>query len=300
MTRSQLTLRGAVPSDLFIGVVTYLGTRFPASAGPEGLAARLSEEFAKRGRSSRVEIYDQDAWTPDLLVIDEAAVRRSIDAELAAEARWRLWHSPRTPRAGMDAFMAARRFYRRRKFLPKGRPITLDHPGARMARRLVNIEVAHLTLLRQARYSGAAWALILEDDASGDPAQVADDLVALLDRVEDLDQPKYVNVSRSFTEGRLKVQGHLTDIGGLPKESSPTRILQASRPVTNTVCAVLYRGVFLPELVDALDAVPLDPVVPIDWKLNTALMDLSATNRLLDGDCWLLRPAPITQGSMHN
>ena len=259
----------------------------------------VSRELEARGGSTETAVFGEDAWTPDLLTIDEQAIRRSIEGELEAETRWRLFQSPRTPRLAMSAFMAARRLYRTRRYLPTGTPVDEAHPGFRMVRRLVNIELAHLSLLRAARDSGARWALILEDDATGEPTIVADILHALMVRSPAEGQPLYANVSRSFDEDRLRVAGHLADVGGLPTGGDPTRILAASQPVTNTVCAVLYSGTFLPDLVDAVDRVPMDPVIPIDWKLNVALMDLHRRGAIGPGDCWTLRPAPIVQGSMH-
>ncbi len=289
----------SVTADLFIGVVTHPGTRFAESSTPRGLAASLADRLASRGLTAEVSIHGEDAWTPTLLPIDDAEIKKSIVAELDAEARWRLFQSPRTPRMAMTAFMTLRRTYRRRTFLPKGTVVDDRHPGYRMVRRLANIELAHLALLRQARDAGARWALILEDDATAEADQAAEVLAQLLRKADDLDQPLYVNVSRSFDEQRLRIEGHLTDIGGIKTGAEEIRILSAERPVTNTVCAVLYRGSFLPSLLDAMDAIPLSPVIPIDWKLNTALLDLSDAQRLQAGDCWTLRPAPIVQGSMH-
>ena len=68
--------------------------------------------------------------------------------------------------------------------------------------------------------------------------------------------------------------------------------------MTNTVCAILYRAAFVRDLLAAMDALPMEPVVPIDWKLNLALMRMFDDGRLVAGDCWQVEPGPIDQLSM--
>lgn len=289
----------SVTTDLFVGLVTHPRTRFPQSAQDSGLARSLCRILEGDGWRCEVAVFGDDSWTPELLTIDRAAVERSIAAELEVEAEWRLFQGSRWPRFLLRWFMAARTRHRTRMFLPRGQEADEDQPGVRMVRRLANIEIAHLSLLHAGLESGARWVLILEDDATGDPEEAARVLRSLAERCEGDAQPRYINVSRSFDEKQLGVTRHLTDVGSLPGVDSDTRILTADRPVTNTVCAVLYRRAFLEDLVPALDAIPMDPVIPIDWKLNSALMSLSRAGRIRAGDCWLLRPAPIVQGSMH-
>ena len=83
-----------------------------------------------------------------------------------------------------------------------------------MVRRLVNIELAHLGLMRSGRRVRCPWTLILEDDAScGDTRAFADGFMEFADAYGDSDQPAYVNVSRSFDQGRLRIAGLLTPCG---------------------------------------------------------------------------------------
>ena len=290
----------AVSIDVFLGLVTHPATRFPSSSGEHGLTRMLAAELDQRGYTADVAIKSEDAWTPELLPITRETVDRSIDAELQAEAEWRLWHSPRTPAWVMHVFMTARRFHRRRRYLTSQRNSTEGQPGFAMVRRLVNIELAHMALLREALDTGARWVLILEDDGTGSPVEVADMLTNVMSLGEGHNQPLYVNVSSSFTEKELRIEQHLDPVP-LPAEydhEGPS-LLAARKPVTNTVCAVLYRGSFLELLVPAMDQIPMDPVIPIDWKLNRALMDLWRKQQILSGDCWIAQPAPIIQTSMH-
>ena len=168
-----------------------------------------------------------------------------------------------------------------------------------MIRRLVNIELAHLDLLGQARDADVSWALIIEDDAQGDPGQVASILGKIIRQTREVEQPKYVNFSHSFSEKKLRIKQQLQEIDQISTPSSTVTFFSSRLPVTNTVCAVLYRGAFLHLLLQTMDDIPLDPVVPIDWKLNKALMRINETSAWKVGDCWTLSPAPIIQGSMH-
>jgi len=43
----------------------------------------------------------------------------------------------------------------------------------------------------------------------------------------------------------------------------------------------------------------MQPIVPIDWKVNDAIMNLSHTGVLGPGDCYTVDPGPIRQASMH-
>ena len=166
-----------------------------------------------------------------------------------------------------------------------------------MLKRLANIELAHLSLLQQALVSEAPWALILEDDALAiDPHETADALARFLAQYTGESQPKYVNVSESFSANTLGIQGLGKQVGvwaeGAPLESM-------AKPVTNTVCAILYSRAFMLAVVDEFEAIPLKPVIPIDWKLNVAIMNLFEKGELSSGDCWQVDPAPFVQGSMH-
>lgn len=289
-----------VSVDVFLGLVTHPATRFPASSRDGGLIRSLAIELDRHGLSSEVVIFSENAWSPTLLPIDVGTVARSINAELDVEAKWRLWHSPRTPEWLVTLVMSARRLYRRRKFLPAGTDVTDKHPGFTMVRRLANIELAHLALLRAARDSGADWALILEDDASGSASDTTEMLMSLLELTDNQSQPLYVNVSRSFSTRALRINKHLQPVKSSSSHSGEeVCFFRTEKPVTNTVCAVLYRGAFLRELVSAMDQIPMDPIIPIDWKLNAALMDLWNKRKIGPGDCWIAQPAPITQASMH-
>ena len=286
-------------ATVFLGLVTHRASRFADSSGPDGLVATTASALEARGIATTVSISADDAFTADLLPLDRAAVIASIDAELNTEERWRAYVSPDSSKVALRAFMSARNVYRRLRLAPPWqREIASTDPGARMLRRLINIELSHIGLMRQAVDCDSDWALIVEDDAAADDTEAfATALAQFTEDHQDDRQPRYVNVSRSFSEEHLRIDAHLTPVGAWGTAGG-IEVLSAERPVTNTVCAILYRTDFLRELLAVLDGIPVAPVLPIDWKLNEAILRMVAADTLGSGDCWFLSPAPVVQRSM--
>jgi hypothetical protein len=278
-------------TDLFIGVVSHEGSRFAVSQGPGGLAAVLAAQLRSLGQSVQVEVSTVDAYDPVQLPITRAMVRACLTAQVHLDRRWaRYLGRARGPRWWATHGL---RWVRRAEQLV--RP-----PGPKLVERLLNIEMAHFALLRSGLATGADWVLILEDDASSvEVVDCAAGLAWLMSSRADERQPAYVNISQSFALDELGISDLLTVA---PDASwagdAPRHILSSARPATNTVCAILYRGSFVRDLLAVTDALPMEPVVPIDWKLNLALMQMFSSGALGAGDCWFVDPAPIDQLSM--
>lgn len=283
---------------IFLGLVTHQRTHYPESSGPDGLVYTASSALTRLNVSTRVEVHEADLHDEAVVPLTNREVISSIDAELDVEQRWRLHVDPGQSHVRLNSFMAARRLYRRLRLAPPWHRRTQATPqGARMLRRLVNIELAHLNLMQAAVDSGSTWALIVEDDARiADAHGFAKALASFVETRTGADQPLYVNVSQSFADP-LGISQHLQPIGAW---DAATVEMAADRALTNTVCAVLYRTTFLKVLLTTLRQIPVSPVLPIDWKLNEALLVLSDRGAIRPSDCWFLTPGPIMQGSMHS
>lgn len=274
---------------LFIGVVSHAGSRFAVSQGPDGLAARLVEPMGRHDIDVTVLVNTDDAYEAASLPITDAVVQASLTEQLHLDRRWAAYlNGGRGPRWWANHSL---RWLRRVEQ-------SVRRPGPRMVERLLNIELSHLAVLRAGAASGADWVLVLEDDAaSPDIDDCADGLRGLMSCGPR--QPAYVNVSQSFTPRELGIEHLLSPVPDQPWRGTAKRqVLAASRPVTNTVCAILYRSGFIDDLIATMDALPMEPVVPIDWKLNLALMRMFDDGRLRAGDCWQVEPGPIDQLSM--
>ena len=298
-------------TDCFVGLVSHAGSRFAESQGPDGLTARMCRELESRGVSAKSLVNVDDDYRPELLAIDGRVVRRAVTAQIRLEARWSRYlrsGDPRVSRAqrlvhstALTAVTGARiasgwrRYYR-----PWHRVADDQTAGARMVRRLLNIELSHASLRRAGLGSGARWVLVLEDDAHGDdPRQLAENIEALMVERADKQQPAYVNISQSFSNAELGVEYLLEPAAGFEWTGEPVRqVLAASRPISNTVCAILYRADFLGRFLERFKALPIEPVVPIDWKLNIVLMDMYRSGEIVSGDCWIVTPGPVDQRSM--
>jgi len=228
-------------------------------------------------------LMDDSAWN-----IDAAQVQRTLTAELALEHEWAafLGRRPTLRRSASSIVRRLRRVWRR-----------VHPPTPAMVRRLVNIELSHFDLMRRGLESQAPWILVMEDDAfTADLTDLCQGLAGLMVA----DPPAaYVNISESFSTTELGIDHLLAPVSHAHWAGHQERsLVSAVRPVTNTVCAILYRREFLTSLVTAMEALPLEPVVPIDWKLNLALMNMYRSGTITSGECWLVEPAPIAQMSM--
>ncbi|MDP2013131.1 MAG: hypothetical protein Q8L05_02785 [Actinomycetota bacterium] len=286
---------------LFIGVVSHPASSFAVSKGPKGLGRSLASRLTSQGVQTKVEVNTRNAYEPSMLKLDGPAVARSLHAQLRVE---RYWHAflrdgpDLGQRVRATGARAQRRVQESIRFLRPWHGPNKDSPGAKRIRRLINIELSHFALMRASVASGSEWTLIIEDDASAaDLDDCVSGLIGLMKQGPR--QPAYVNVSQSFSASDLNIGHLLSPVDGVDWQGDTARqLLASSKPVTNTVCAILYRTSFVKELLKFNDAMPLDPVIPIDWKLNLALMVMFEQGLLDAGDCWTVVPAPIDQLSM--
>lgn len=292
-------------TDLFIGVVSHEGSRFALNQGENGLGASLGRALSLLGVSSQVEINLRDAWDPSVLTLNLDEAHSSQRASLKFERTWLEYLSEGT--SGPQRIRLAKRI----EFIARGwlmvarfRRFSSQEPSLRALRRLINIELSHLHLWKSALKSGASWTLIIEDD--GGCSDIEDLAFGIRDLIQQIPhsnpsrlRPQYINISSSFSADELGVSGLLRTTNHIWMGSRPRIIQESLRPITNTVCAILYRRELLESVVGEFAQMPFSPVVPIDFKLNQALMNLYKSGQLSDGACWQVEPAPIVQMSMH-
>lgn len=281
--------------SLFIGLVTHPKSRYANATGPTGLMANLAEAMRSAGWEVTCSIASDNRIDDSQIDLSRGAIRASIHAELEAERQWMRFQTSTPLSVKSSVILRLREHFRRWKYARRSERSA--NAGRAMLLRLANIEASHVRLLHEAAESGAQWVLIVEDDAfTTDVTELARALDRHLTEWGEAAQPKFINISRSFPLEQLRLRQSLTDQGIW---GSSGRVLSATTPFTNTVCAILYRGAFLADLNRELDAIPMEPIVPIDWKLNLAIMNAAAGGQLGAGDCYAIDPAPILQGSMH-
>ena len=284
----------ALTVDIFVGLVTHPRTRFPHATSDSGLGPAVAHALSAKGVSVRLEIHDEDSLTATDIDTSPAAIRAAIAREFSIERRWREYVSGRKASLGLRSILSARKMKRILQLAPPwSRSLKPNDAGPRALLRLANIEAAHLSLMRQAVTVKARWALILEDDASSlDPTEFAEELWNFIQRVETEEASlAMINLSESFSIDQLGISHLLVPIAD---QDFPWTVSSAARHVTNTVCAVLYEREFLTELTALLDDIPLEPVIPIDFKVNEALLRGKGH---LSGETWVCSPAPLTQDS---
>ena len=275
--------------NLFIGVVSYSGTQFAINQGPQGLGWQLASELSDIfGISTQIHIIAEDLDNSDV-VADRRTVQRSLTSELHAEMRYSKYI--RRPQYIKNSVRICARWAMRMKH-------SLNSPHPKLVTRLLNIEASHCDLMKRGLESGSEYVLILEDDAcSSQLGDLANGISGLMNAVR---IPAFVNLSESFSVNELGV-GHLLTVQADTLWQGDERrvVYLANRPITNTVCAILYSREFLVSVIQEMEALPMEPVLSIDWKINVALMNLYEADKLGDLECWWVEPAPIKQMSMH-
>ena len=275
---------------LFIGLVTHPASRYKSSQGSTGVIKRLEKELRQREINVSILVCTENFY--DRPITGRMTANSQI-AQKLAEVRWNYYLNHKSPPFHKLLI------YFFKGLLGASRSL-FNQKSRNAARRLINIELAHLWLMRHAIEAGATWTLILEDDAFCD--DITDLVDGLLDIFKSQRSISYINLSRSFTPRQLGANRLLTqDSLSSWKGHTPRSILRASLPLTNTVCAVAYEATFLSELYYAIKSMGIFPVIPIDWKLNMVLLkifSLKSTTRINSG-CLFIEPGPIVQGSIH-
>jgi len=272
--------------DLFVGLVSHDKSRYRGSQGADGLAERISSHF----EGSLLAVNTRNFADEQELTVMKDAVQRSLSAEMRADVTWARY-------LGRNRNVRWMALHLLRRMRRQGRRVIA--PASTTVQRLLNIELSHLDLLTRGIESNADWLLILEDDAfSSDVAELA---AGIRHFAENHDGSHLVNLSRSFKLEELGLDKHLHED---PVDSwlpgSQRHLLRSSKPATNTVCAVLYSREAAVSIRSQLEAMPIDPVLPIDWKLNMALVELCDDPAQALVTSWFVDPAPIEQMSMRD
>ena len=269
-------------SGLFIGLVTHPRSQFPESPGSHGLMRQLADALSALGMGISTYCEDRDLADP----IEELTAQELAESRhylLQVQRDWASYISHDSKSLRLQQWVARMRR-------------AVEPQSSRAARRLLNIELAHLEIMTASLATGADFTLIIEDDAHcPDTQALAGDLHDLMMRTE---TPYMSHVSTSFSLEQLGIDDLVN--GEEHRWSNGGREFRLLRPVTNTVCATMYRQDFLLDLHQHWRAEKLVPVIPVDWRLNALLMDMYATGDLPKGYATVVFPSPIIQRSLHS
>ena len=275
---------------LFIGLVTHPKTRFKTSQTVNGVARRLEAELRSKGINASTTICAENLCD---YTIGRYTAAQSKIAQRAASIQWHYYLLKQLPPIHKLAAVFI-------KSLAEATKDFFSSKAQTATRRLINIELAHLSLMQRALEARASWAIIIEDDATCENIEdLADGILGIIGSPH---KSSYINLSLSFTPEQLNVDRLLAIDQNLTWNGSTLRsILRASLPITNTVCAVAYEANFLRDLLHIMEEMGPFPVLPIDWKLNMALIKLHRSQFLLQRykGCLFVEPGPLIQGSLH-
>lgn len=288
-------MTGTDAPPLSLAVVTHARSRFNVDGDAGRRLALLGDALARQGAVVSTLVSDRDDYDSTRYPLSRSDLVRSAWHQSRLELRWRRYLQDGGLSARDAAVFVAMSGRRVVESALGGVWNGAERRYGRIAaRRLINIDLSHLRALEQAPADG--WVLILEDDARmADPHRTAG---AILDLIRTIDTTPVVlaSLSESIDPAVLGVQHLLTPA---QEHLDGRDVLRASRPVTNTVCATLYRSSFAMEVARRIRSRGLVPVAPIDWRLNEVLLDLWDAEALGPQSCLWVSPGLFMQGSMH-
>lgn len=283
-------------SSLFVGLVTHPTSRFNVDGAAAQKARDLVGELTRAGVPAELLVSDDNDYDAAVYPLDRAELLRSARYWSDLEYRWRRYLAEGGGRPARSS--AVDRAWALAMSGKRQAEALRDRSARTSAIRLINIDLSHLRVLETARASGRPWTLVLEDDAGyGDPAGTAAALADVIERVDGTGV-QFVNLSESIDLDRLGVDGIV--LPPADGEPSTPAVWSCRRPVTNTVCANLYRTGFAGVVAEGIRGAGLLPVAPIDWRVNERILDGHRRGLLgPDSFAWV-RPGIFVQGSMHD
>lgn len=292
--------------SLLVGVVTHPRSRYNADNAAGDFATSVADAVTSFGLPTSSLVSDRDDYDPERWPLARTELLESAWYQSRLEYRWRRYldaGAGDTVGTIRDIGLFGATAGRRTLEAAAGSVLQASDKryGRTAARRLLNIDLSHLRVFDEAVECGASWVLVLEDDAWATSPEVAGHaLVALIDLIDDRDV-QFASLSTSLSHEQLGVTQLLHEQESLDlADGRRLTILRADRPVTNTVCATLYRTSFAAEVAARIRSRGLVPVVPIDWRLNEALLDMWVVGRVGPESCVWVEPGIFVQRSMHS
>lgn len=161
--------------------------------------------------------------------------------------------------------------------------------------RLENIAAAHISILRKALKRNCS-VLILEDDFQINSGISNSDIYEILTCLSKKKKWITVNLSLSYSDEELAIKS-LRKGKNHSVSYREFRMYEYSFPVVNTACALYYHQDFLEEILVELKRLENAKFIPIDHKINIALLNITRKNEKI---CYLsLDPGLFLQRSLH-
>jgi hypothetical protein len=276
---------------LFIGLVTHPRSRFNADGRATTQITDLSEMLRGYGFMVQTLISNRNDFDESPQRIGFITRIKSAWLQVKTEKSWSKYlqaanGSKAVGRSPGRLFYLAMFVKRAISFLVSTQAL----------KRLANIDLSHLRILREGINSQADWILVIEDDGvAGNISLVAENLSAVIPLFGIGKSGTLINLSQSICDAELGVGAIMANASEVHSFGGGGKVFQVSPAISNTVCANLYSLGFARKFASAIEGQKVLPSIPIDWRLNRLLMDAVATNI----ECYWVVPGMFVQGSMH-
>lgn len=160
-----------------------------------------------------------------------------------------------------------------------------------------NISESHIMALRIALKNKKKWIIIVEDDILVTQEYLLKEMINKLLKEMTKNNLSAANISLSFNEDQLgtkKLRKKMTTI----IKSEKINLAHYEFINVNTVCATIYSIDIVEDLIKGLEKMRNLPLVPIDYKINDALIELAMTGKIFYDSYASLINSPIKQHSL--
>lgn len=170
---------------------------------------------------------------------------------------------------------------------------------SKYAQRQANISNNHIDILSNLNTIENRWIINLEDDIKiNKDLDIRKNIFQLIKKMNEYADIKIINLSNSFSDYELGIEG--IKIKKIDIDNENTKFINIyAYPVSNTVCATLYRTDVLSKLIKELKNMEKYVFIPIDHKLNISLHKMLKKGEIKETAYASLDPGMFIQGSIH-
>ena len=292
-----------IEDTLGIGLVTHKDSKYLNSKGEHELFNYLVDQLGILDKNLKIANQDKyDLESLDIRTINFIAginiyfktiLRTQINVILKSRST-KIFKPLRNTLGDVYSLMTIVIFYTLYKITKRK-----NQKFIKYALRQANISNNHISILSDFNKQNIEWIIVLEDDIMmSNSIEIKESIKEIINSVQEIIDTKIVNLSKSFSDYDLGIENIKIKKIDINEERTRTINLY-THPISNTVCATLYKADILTKIVQELKSMEKYFFIPIDHKLNIAMYEMLKNKEVKKTLYASIEPGVFIQGSLH-